>query len=324
MLSDSASGPSFGRRTLLRAGLTAVVGTPIISASLTACGTGYATDPDPLLPLLTAARVDTAAANGLTNSGADSGAVQEFADVRGKHARVLRAEVDRLNRPLPAQHGKATSNVEKFEQLAPRLAITRKRAMSLAAEQEGYRAALVGSVAAGCAGLQQLTPEFEPDKDSEPSEVTIRAEETGELDTETLDALQTALAAEYAADWVYSLVTAYLPTAFEDSIERGSTTHRRIAGHTKKLLTAAGKDPEPPKPAYVPEEAVTGEDTAIRTVVAAETDTSRCWRGVLARASDRGLRTSAASALCEASARVTPWRAEADIDPVAVALPGKP
>lgn len=304
--------------------MTAVAGTPVAAGLLTACGTGYASDPDPLLPMLTAARVDAAAAGELADSGGDSEAARAVADVRRKHAKVLSAEIERLNRPLPKQHGEARPHVDEFDELATRLAVTRKKAVALAAKQDGYRAALVGSVAAGCSALRRLAPELGADEDAEQEEIPVRADAADDLDTETLDALRTALAAEYAADWVYSLVTAYLPGAFDDSVERGSTAHERLAQHTKELLTDADTDPVPPRPAYVPEHEVSDEDSAVRVVVTAEEDTIRSWRGVLARAGDHTLRASAVRALCQAAARVTPWRAEGDMDPVAVALPGTP
>ena|GEM_PF-1383285 len=338
MLSDSASGPRFGRRTLLRAGLTAVAGTPAVAALLSSCDAGYAGDSDPLLPLLTAARTDVAAAKNLPDSGSAAGVAQTIVEVRGEHAEVLQAEIDRMNRPLPHQQSAPTTNVSTLAQLAPRLSSTHHQAVSLVPELPKYRAAVVGSVAAGCAGLQQLSPHLEPADSSEAtgdSEETgdsedsgnaptdITADEAAELGDEARNALQTALAAEYAASWVYDFATAYLPAPFGKSVERGRSVHQRLARNTRRLLTAAGAEPEPRQAAYVPDNRVNDKAGAMRTIVTAESDTSRSWRGVLARTEDAALRTGAARALSAAARRVTPWRVEAEIDPIVVSLPGK-
>src|SRR5699024_6903535 len=146
----------------------------------------------------------------------------------------------------------------------------RRQAVSLVPELPKYRAAGVGSVAAGCAGLQQLSPHLEPadgseetghsedsadsadsaDTASSPPEIT--ADEATQLGDEALRAIQTALAAEYAASWVYGLVTAYLPAPFEKSVERGRNAHQRLARSARQLLSAAGAEPKPRQAAYVP------------------------------------------------------------------------
>src|SRR5699024_1579444 len=163
-----------------------------------------------------------------------------------------------MNRPLPHQQSKPTSNISKLGELAPRLSSTHRRAVALVPELPKYRAAVVGSVAAGCAGLQQLSPHLEPadgseetgntetpgnSKDTERAEDTasspteITTDEATQLGDETVHAIQTALAAEYAASWVYGLVTAYLPAPFEKSVERGRSAHQQLARSARELLS---------------------------------------------------------------------------------------
>src|SRR5699024_6187542 len=109
------------------------------------------------------------------------------------------------------------------------------------------------------------------------------------------------------------LVTAYLPAPFEKSVERGRNAHQRLARSARQLLSAAGAEPKPRQAAYVPDDTVNDKADAMRTIVTAEADTSRGWRGVLARTEDPALRTGAAHALSATARRVTPWRVEAEI-----------
>src|SRR5699024_3196017 len=136
-----------GRRAVLRAGLLAAVGTPVASSLLAGCGPGYATAPDPLLPLLNTAHADAAAAAALPSSDA-SAIARVDARARGTHAEVLRAEIERLNRPRPENRDPHPPRINEVADLAPRLAEAREAAASLVPRLPAYRAGLVGSVAA--------------------------------------------------------------------------------------------------------------------------------------------------------------------------------
>ncbi|WP_228714230.1 ferritin-like domain-containing protein [Prauserella endophytica] len=306
------------RRALLRGAALAALAIPV-AATASACDTGYDDSPDPLLPLLEQAEADAAAASAL--AGSDPGVAElarQVATARTTQADALRTEVDRLNKPRPEQSTPPSRSVADVAALARRLADARERAAGLVPGLPAYRAGLVGSVAAGCAAVQQLAPELGAGQPGE-----VERPSTGSLPAEAVDALQQALAAEHAAVWVYGLVSAFLPADFEKGLGAGAAAHRDRRDACERVLTGAGADPRPPEPAYPPPEPVTDEASATRLVVTAETDAASAWHGVLERTDDAALRRLATQALIGSATRCTSWRMEAGEQPAAVALPGR-
>lgn len=144
------------------------------------------------------------------------------------------------------------------------------------------------------------------------------------LPADSLDAVQAALGAEHAAIWVYGLVSAFLPEQFDAPVAEGTTAHRARRDATERLLAGAGQTPRPPEPAYVAEQPVTDQPSALAMLVLAESDTAVAWRAVLERTDDKGLRTAALEALTGAAVRATRWRRAAGETPAARAFPGQP
>lgn len=307
------------RRALLRATVLGGLGVLTVPVAA-ACGSDFVDEPDPLLPLLRRAQADAAAAEALAGSvSGQAEAVRQVAAGRTEHARVLRAEVRRLNRPEPEQPPDAPARtVADVGALGKRLTACHGEAAALVQRLPAYRAGLVGSVAAGCAALQQLTPALGA---SEPG--PLRNQRAGQLDPEAVRALQDALAAEHAAVWVYGLVNAFLPDDFAGGIEAGADAHRDRRDLAERVLSAAGATPRPPEAAYIPPDPVTDEASAVRLVITAETDAAAAWHGVLERTGDGALRRIATRALTGSATRGTRWRMEAGTSPAAVALPGR-
>ncbi|NIJ12854.1 hypothetical protein FHU38_003198 [Saccharomonospora amisosensis] len=302
------------RRDLLRATALAALTAPVAAA----CSGGYDDSPDPLLPLLLRATSDAEAAGALA-APEQADLANQVAQARSAQARALRAEVDRLNRPVPESAPSAPPRtVDSIEALGRRLADARRQAAELVPKLPRYRAGLVGSVAAGCAGLQQLAPALGAEQPGEVSHVV-----TGGLAQESVAALQEALAAEHAAVWVYGLVSAFLPDDFGKGIEAGADAHRDRRDACERVLTAAGATPRPAEPAYLPPQPVTGTESAQAVVITAETDAARAWHGVLEHSDDARLRVLATQALVGSATRCTSWRMEAGVSPAAVALPGR-
>jgi hypothetical protein len=144
------------------------------------------------------------------------------------------------------------------------------------------------------------------------------------LPQETVEAVQAALGAEHAALWVYGLVSAFLPAAYDKGLREGVSVHRDRRDVTARQLSAAGVEPRPAEAAYLPPEPVDGEKAAIALVATAETDTTIAWRAVLDRCDDADLRASALEALTESSIRATRWRGAAGVKPVVPSFPGQP
>jgi hypothetical protein len=137
-------------------------------------------------------------------------------------------------------------------------------------------------------------------------------------------AVQQALGAEHAAVWVYGLVSAFLPAAFDRAVQDGMTAHRARRDATERLLAAAGATPVPAEPAYLPPKPVTDQASALALLVTAESDTTVAWRAVLERTDDPSVRQSSLEALTSAAVRATRWRKAAGQQPATVPMPGLP
>ncbi|WP_033262540.1 ferritin-like domain-containing protein [Amycolatopsis vancoresmycina] len=300
------------RRTALRAGALAALAVP-----LAACGPGYDESPDPLQPLLAAARADADAARALAK-GADADAAGQLADARAAHAAALKSEVDRLNRPTPSP-SPAPPAPAALGDLKDRLAAARKQAEDLVPGLPRYRAGLVAAVAAGCAALQRTAPALGPGEDAPKPPAAA----SGAVPPEAVDPLQGALAAEHAAVWVYGLVSAFLPGEFGDAEKSGAAEHALRRDLLQTMLSAAGATPVAPEAAYVPKNPVTDAKSASQVVATAEADCASAWLAVVNHTDDAGLRTTALHALVAAARRGTPWRSEAGEKPAAIAMPGQ-
>lgn len=153
----------------------------------------------------------------------------------------------------------------------------------------------------------------------------MQTEQNGaSLPAETVAALQAALAAEHAAEWVYGLVSAFLPDSYGKAIDKGMVAHRARRDATERLLAAAAVTPDAPEPAYVTPKPVTDQASAVDVLVVAEDDATVAWRAVLDRADDPGVRQAALESLTEAAVRGTAWRMDAGTEPAAIAMPGQP
>ncbi|MBE1502529.1 hypothetical protein H4696_009629 [Amycolatopsis lexingtonensis] len=298
------------RRAALRAGALAALAVP-----LAACGPGYDESPDPLQPLLAAADADASAARALAK-GED--AASQLAAARAAHAAALKSEVDRLNRPKPSS-SPAPPAPAALGDLKDRLAAARKQAEDLVGGLPRYRAGLVAAVAAGCAALQRIDPALGPGEDAP----KVGAAPGGAVPAEAVDPLQTALAAEHAAVWVYGLVGAFLPADFGEGEKSGAAEHALRRDFLQTTLAASGATPVAPEAAYVPKNPVTDAKSASLVVATAEADCASAWLAVVNHTDDAGLRTTALHALVAASRRGTPWRAEAGEKPTAIAMPGQ-
>lgn len=294
------------RRDLLRLSALAALVVP-----LSACSLGFSTDPDPLALLAEQAEADAAAARAVSGELA-----RQVADVRAAHAQALQAEVDRLNRPKSTPAA-VTPSEDGISGLKQRLATARKQAEGLVTGLPRYRAGLVAAVAAGCAGLQQVSDQLGPGDDPSPVTATAAA-----IPSEAVEPLQTALDAEHAAVWVYSLVSAFLPSNYVAGTTEGSAEHESRRDACVRMLTAAGATPHVAEAAYITPRPVTDGASAKTVVATAESDTMVAWQGVLDNTDDAELRAVALRAVLGSARRGTRWRQDAELSPTVVALPG--
>jgi hypothetical protein len=115
--------------------------------------------PDPLAALAAKARSDATLASAIADARPDiAAAATEVAKARTEHAKVLQAEVDRVNPPVTTSSSKPSAPPEVpadgVAALDEALTSAEKAAADLVPSVEKYRAGLLGSVAAGCASLR--------------------------------------------------------------------------------------------------------------------------------------------------------------------------
>ena len=144
------------------------------------------------------------------------------------------------------------------------------------------------------------------------------------LPPESLEAVQQALGAEHAAVWVYGLVSAFLPAAFDAPTAEGMTAHRARRDATERLLAAGGVTPRPAEPAYVTPKPVSDQASALGVLITAEVDAGVAWRAVLERTDSADVRRFALEGLTGAAVRAARWRKTAGQTPVAPPMPGLP
>ncbi|WP_091371054.1 hypothetical protein [Actinokineospora alba] len=119
--------------------------------------------PDPLVELAAQARADAEAA---TAMAALVPPAAEIASIRGEHAKVLQAEVDRERPPVSSSGAPAPTSASPQatpsdaatarQQLLDALIAAEEKASAVVPAVPRYRAGMVGSVAAACASLREV------------------------------------------------------------------------------------------------------------------------------------------------------------------------
>lgn len=157
MTHPSRARSGLGRRDLLRLAAMAPA-----AAALSACGSGP--QADPLQALAHSAESDAALARAVARAHSDlAGPAGSVAAVRAAHAQALHREVDRLNppdpdrpRPRPPRVRAPASAARARAQLSERMRDVQNAAAALVPGLPAYRAGLVGSLSASCAGLLEV------------------------------------------------------------------------------------------------------------------------------------------------------------------------
>lgn len=283
----------------------------MLATPLVACNGGFDDTPDPLAALAADARRDAAAARKIGDDVGD-----QVAALRSTQAKALQREVDRANRP-PAAAPRAEAPTS-LEALGERLSAASERAAELLTGAPRHRAGLLASVSAGCAGALTLDGLGKP----RPVRFTVPKLD-GELERDALETLQQALDTEHAALWIYGQVTAFLPAGYDEGLQAAGEEHRERRDAVQQVIAAAGGTPAMAEAAYVTPKAVTNAATARAAVVAAETEATVAWRGVIERCDEPALRALCTAAMSASAVRLTRWRRDAGRTPAALALPGQ-
>ena len=164
---DSGVVPALTRRRVLLDGGRGLVLLGLLGAAVTACGSGAPAGPDPLEQQLELARHDsdvaTAAARAVPPALAR--ALTEVAAERSRHATALIEEIARAARkPTPTSSESASPTTTSaaaapppsVEDVVATLRSSAESATKLAPTLSGYRAGLLGSIAASCTALYSV------------------------------------------------------------------------------------------------------------------------------------------------------------------------
>jgi len=163
---DSGVVPALTRRRVLLDGGRGLVLLGLLDAAVTACGSGAPAGPDPLEQQLELARHDsdvaTAAAKAVPPALAR--ALTEVAAERSRHATALIEEIARAARkPTPTSSESASPTTSaaaapppSVDEVVTTLRSSAESATKLAPTLSGYRAGLLGSIAASCTALYSV------------------------------------------------------------------------------------------------------------------------------------------------------------------------
>jgi hypothetical protein len=160
---DSGVFPALTRRRVLLDGSRGLMLLGLLGAAVTACGSSGPAGPDPLEQQLELARHDsdvaTAAARAVPPALAR--ALTEVAAERSRHATALIEEIARAARkPTPTSSESASPTTSaaaapppSVDEVVTTLRSSAESATKLAPTLSGYRAGLLGSIAASCTAL---------------------------------------------------------------------------------------------------------------------------------------------------------------------------
>jgi hypothetical protein len=135
-------------------------------------------------------------------------------------------------------------------------------------------------------------------------------------------ALQTALAAEHAVVWGYSVVGARAGDDLLARVRDADDAHRTRRDATVTLIATYGGDPVPTESSYQLPFPVTDRRTALRLAVHLEDGAAAAWRYTVAATDDIEVRRTALTALTDAAVRATRWRLLLRSNPATLAFPG--
>ncbi len=159
----TTTGPPLSRRRVLVGGGRGLLALALVGTAATACGPAKPPEPDPLEAELQAARRDselaTAAAKAAPRAAVP--ALSEIAALRARHATALVEELARAaGKPTPTETAQTTPSTPapsdkpgpppSVRDVADALKKSAESAAKLVPTLSGYRAGLMGSIAAAC------------------------------------------------------------------------------------------------------------------------------------------------------------------------------
>lgn len=316
------------RRSALRFGALAILAPPLLAA----CGPDDTTTHngvDQLAGFYAAAVTDVATANAAAKAfPSDAPTFQVVAQVRQAHASALAREISRAaasstTPPAPLTAAPQVGSDESAAINAMVAALNQTAASTLVREVPRYRAGLVASICAGCASVAwALTGSPVPSATQTDQLLPAGANPPGgALPSDSLDALQKALAAEHAAFWVCGTANTFVSG---NSVDTATTAHQVRRDTTEQIISAGGGTPQQSQAAYTTPQPITDQSSALAALAVAEQDAEVAWRAVAENTDDKTLRSVALAGLTGAALWQTSWRHLAGVTPASIAMPGQP
>ena len=136
-----------------------------------------------------------------------------------------------------------------------------------------------------------------------------------------VDALNVALAAEYAAIFGYGAVGSHLTKTEKTAAVQADVAHRGRRDALMLRIVGAKATPTPGAAAYELPYPVTDRETALKLAVDLEEGTARAWHQALG-ATTGDERKLAVDALIDCAVRATRWRKAATVAPAVIPFPG--
>lgn len=165
---DSGLAPALTRRRVLADGGRGLLALAVLGSAVTACGSGAPAGPDPLEQQLELARHDAELATAAAKAAPPdlTRALTEVAAERARHATALIEEIARAARkPVPTSSDTTSPTTTSMTAVPPpgaadvvaTLRSSADSATKLAPTLSGYRAGLMGSIAASCTALYSVS-----------------------------------------------------------------------------------------------------------------------------------------------------------------------
>jgi hypothetical protein len=316
---------------VLRLGAFAILASPLLSA----CGPKDDTAPngvDQLTPLYTAALADVATANAAAKAfPADAPTFQVLAQVRQAHASALAKEISRAaaSTTTPTTPPAAPAQVGSDESAAITAMITalnHSAASTMVQSVPRYRAGLVASVCGGCASLAMALGGSPVPTAAQTDQLLANGMKPppGALASDSVAALQKALAAEHAAFWVCGTASTFLTGTAGTAIDTATVAHQVRRDTAEQIVSAGGASPQQSQAAYNTPQPITDQNSALAALAIAEQDAEVAWRSVAENTDDQTLRWVGQAGLSGAALWQTAWRHLGGVTPASIAMPGQP
>lgn len=280
---------------------------------------------DDLQLQLQAARHDHELATAATAAATPqmAAALTTIAAQRSDHAQALATEIARVtggpsttaptSTDATAQAGPAPS----VPDVVNALHTAAQHAATLAAGSSGYRAGLLGSIAAACTAASTVALADKKPEAAPPADTSSTPDAAGDA------ALAAALTTEHSAIYGYGMVSAHSTLDVNDLVADALHQHRGRREQVVTMLTQRSATAPVAATGYHLPMPVNNPTDAAQLAVRMEHDTAVAWRAVLEQAETSEDRAFAASALTQSAVLAARWNQVLGLWPLTEAFPGE-